>query len=217
MKKSILLGLCILFAIPASLQAKNTEQRRYNDNYDYIDYKKSEIYIQYGAPSVIELTNKLETKTLEPLGLELAKTKYTGIGAVGYNFYLSPYISLGAYFGISEADMRLTDKKGHDVYTNHVRNYTGLLGISWTYFRSGIWEASCGAWLGVAQLDERQEILYTATSHDEIKIPRENDRYRFAYNLTATRIRVGGGVFGAFAEIGFGYKGLANVGLSVKF
>lgn len=216
MKKHLLLGLCILFAVPVSLQAKNSDQRRYDDNYDYIDYKKSEIYLQYGAPSIIELTNKLETKVLEPLGLELAKTKYTGIGAVGYNFFLTPYISLGAYFGISEADMKLVDKKGNDVYTNHVRNYTGLVGVNWTYFRSGIWEASCGAWLGVAQLDERQEVYYTASSETKV-IPKENDRIRFAYHLTATRVRVGGGVLGAYAEVGFGYKGIANVGVSVRF
>ncbi len=215
MNKYLLPVICFLLIFSSlPLNAKSGKQRRYDGNYDYIDYKKSEIYIQYGSPTIIELTNKLDSKTLSGYGLKISSNNYTGVGAAGYNFYISPYISVGAYLGISEADMHLTDNNGNDVYTNHVRNYTALAGVNWTYFRSGIWEASCGCSLGLAKLDERQTLSDPAT---RINIPKEDDRYNFAYNLTATRVRVGGGVLGAFAEVGFGYKGLVNFGVSVRF
>lgn len=215
MQKSLLIAICILLSAPSALLAKGNKQRHYNDNYDYIDYKKSEIYIQYGAPTIIELTNQLDSKTQSDFGIKTGKHKYTGVGGVGYNFFINPYLSLGAYFGISEADMTLIDAaKGTELYTNHIRNYTALAGINWTYFRSGIWEASCGCSLGFARLDETHVLTSPGSN---IKTPKEDDRYAFAYNLTATRVRVGGGVLGGFLEVGFGYKGLVNAGLSVKF
>lgn len=217
MKKVILITLCLLLSVPALLTAKNKKKHKNND-YSYIDYKKSEIYIQYGAPTILELTNKFDYNTYTAAGVthkyKEYGNKYTGVGAVGYNFYINPYISLGAYFGISEADMKIKDESTNkDVYTNHMRSYTGMFGINWTYFRQGIWEASCGCSLGLVGKDERQTIIDPANKKN---IPQEKDSFNLAYNLTATKIRVGG-TLGGFLEVGFGYKGLVNAGLSVKF
>ena len=175
--------------------------------YDYIAYQKSEIYIQYGAPSIIELTGKPE-KVGSANGSSAQddnyKYKYTGIAALGYNFYINPYVGIGAYFGIGEAQ-----RSGS--YSNKIRSYTGLLGASWTYYREGIWEVSSGVWLGLSYKDEH---IFDIKTVDK---PKEKDQMLIAYNLTACRVRVGSGTVGGFAELGFGYKGVASVGLSIKF
>ncbi|MEG0891164.1 MAG: hypothetical protein RSF01_04710 [Bacteroidales bacterium] len=220
MKKFIFIFLCFLFSLPILVTAKNNKKHTagYREDYSYIDYKKSEIYIQYGAPSILELTNDLDNNTFKDKNGVVHKfkeygQKYTGVGAIGYNYYINPYLCLGAYFGISEADIKIKEEASNkDVYTNHTRSYTGMLEFRWIYFRQGIWEASCGCSLGVAGKDEEQTELDTKNNI----IPAENDRVAFAYNLTATRVRIGGTV-GGFIELGFGYKGLVNAGLSVKF
>lgn len=218
MKKLVIITVALLLATPSFITAQSKKPIKYREDYSYIDYKKSEIYIQYGAPSIIEITQDLDNTTYTKGTIthkyKEFNQKYTGIGGVGYNFYLNPYVSLGAYFGISEADKEMADEISDKyVYKSHIRNYTGMVGINWTYFRSGIWEASCGCSLGIAYLDETQAIV--DPKHTEI--PFEDDNYNFAYNLTATRVRIGGGVLGGFMEIGFGYKGLVNAGLSVRF
>lgn len=218
MKKLVLITVGLLLATPSFITAQSKKPIKHREDYSYIDYKKSEIYIQYGAPTILEITDKLDNTTYNKgtISHKYKETghKYTGVAGVGYNFYLNPYVSLGAYMGISEADKEMADELTDKyTYKSHIRNYTGMVGINWTYFRSGIWEASCGASLGIAYLDETQALV--DPKHNEI--PFEDDSYNFAYNLTATRVRVGGGVLGGFMEVGFGYKGLVNAGVSVRF
>ena len=42
-----------------------------------------------------------------------------------------------------------------------------------------------------------------------------NDRLHFSYHITAIKFRYGD-MLGGFAELGFGYRGLVNLGLSIK-
>ena len=57
MKRTIILLIAILTALPSLLQAQGK-----NDDI-YIAYSKNEIYLQYGTPSIVELTNKLGSNT----------------------------------------------------------------------------------------------------------------------------------------------------------
>ena len=45
--------------------------------------------------------------------------------------------------------------------------------------------------------------------------PKINDRAEVSYHLTAIKVRYGETI-GVFAELGFGFRGLVNVGLSIK-
>lgn len=184
--------------------------------YDYMYYQKSEIYVQYGAPSIVEVTGKLNNDTYidndKNLKFEGTDYKYSGIAAAGYNFYINPYFCAGLYFGIGEAEMSVTPKESKTVvYKNNIRSYTAMAGLSWIYYREGIWEVSSGVWLGACCKDEHKSKITSDF------IPQEADETVIAYNLTACRVRIGSGTFGGFAELGFGYKGIFNAGLSVKF
>lgn len=221
------LGIVLLiatgFSVKANAQHNENQSRGRIDmdslkisKYDYMYYQRSEVYIQYGAPSIIEVTGKLNNDTYiegdKNFKFEGTDYKYSGIAAAGYNFYINPYFCAGLYFGMGEAEMSVTPKNSKTVvYKNNIRSYTALAGLSWIYYRDGIWEVSSGVWLGACCKDEH---ISKKTSDF---IPQETDKTVVAYNFTACRVRIGSGTLGGFAELGFGYKGIFNAGLSVKF
>lgn len=212
MKRFLISALCLLFVFPALSQNKEL------DGEIYIAYLKNEIYLQYGTPSIVELANELGNDTyVSPQFTKKFKgagASYTGIGAIGYNRYLTPYFYIGGYFGLSGADVKAKDTEtGKIVYTNNVRSITGMVNFGWTYFRSGIWEISGGASVGIVHKDES----ISKIDKNNQFVPQEDDRLASAYNLTVAKVRVGGGIVGGFAEFGFGYKGIANAGLSIRF
>ena len=204
--QKLILSLLIILAIPVFAQAQ--------EDYSYIDYKKSEIYIQYGAPSILELTNKFENSIIEKKYYKSKSSNYSGVGGVGYKYFFTPYIAGEFYFGMSKADMDIIEKSTDKIlYKSKVKSYSFLLGASWIYFRDGMWEASCGASLGIVAKDENLSYNHAQNifKHDV------EDKIAFGYNLTATRVRYGGGVLGAYIEVGFGYKGLVSAGVNVRF
>ena len=223
MKKIAIRSLLVmLFVSSLPLAAQTVRVKGYAEPAEYeLDYPKSEIYIQYGAPSIVEITSKLTNDDFDRNYASKYKGsnyKYTGVGAIGYNYYIGPYFSFGAYLGISKAQMSVREiKTDRIVYHNHVTSYTGMLAAHWTFYREGIWELSAGLSMGVCRKDEDQSHL-SATSEGGAPqmLPHEKDQWTFAYNLTACKARIGGTI-GGFLELGFGYKGLVNAGLSVKF
>ena len=88
-----------------------------------------------------------------------------------------------------------------------------MANFGWTYYRNGIWDISCGVSGGFAHKDENISVY---NSNDK-SVPTEDDNIVLAYNFTVLKVRVGGGIIGGFAEFGFGYKGVANAGLSIRF
>lgn len=205
--KQALLAVCIMLASAVTLGAQG---RGGIQEEIYIAYLKNEVYVQYGTPSIVEITNELGGHS----NYRKAGTSYTGIWGAGYNRFLNPYFCIGAYFGTSESELKAKDSRtGNIVYTNNVRSYTGMVNFGWTYFRSGIWEISCGASAGIANKNEN----ITQIGKGDSSIPKESDKTVFAYNFTVAKVRIGGGIIGGFAEFGFGYRGIANAGLSVRF
>ncbi len=188
------------------------------DDDTYISYLKNEIFVQYGAPSIVEMTNKLGNDTYN--GPNITRkfkgtgASYTGIAAAGYNRYLNPYFCVGAYIGTGESQIKAKEtESGKIVFSSKVRNITCMANFGWTYYRNGIWDISCGVSGGFAHKDENIRVY---NSNDK-SVPTEDDNIVLAYNFTVLKVRVGGGIIGGFAEFGFGYKGVANAGLSIRF
>ena len=69
-------------------------------------------------------------------------------------------------------------------------------------------ECSGALYLGASWQDE--SMVDVARSGIE-----PNDRLHFSYHITAIKFRYGD-MLGGFAELGFGYRGLVNLGLSIK-
>ena len=68
--------------------------------YDYITYDKHEVFLQYGAPTFQELSTQIRKVTIVARdGNKYVPDRfvYTGIAALGYNYYTSPYMSPVSY------------------------------------------------------------------------------------------------------------------------
>ncbi|MDD2538717.1 MAG: hypothetical protein WC377_02165 [Bacteroidales bacterium] len=186
------------------------------DPYDYITYEKNEVFLQYGAPTFQELSTQIRKETFVARDGNIYvpnRFVYTGVAALGYNYYTSPYMSFGGYLGISAAMMEMARKDSEKaVFKSSVLSITGLVSASWIYYRTGMWEISAHAAAGVTRWIDRQEMI----SSSGTDVSEDKDRWRFAYHLSPVHIRWGG-TFGLFADLGWGYKGVANAGLSVKF
>ena len=184
-----------------------------------VDYfPRSEIYLQYGTPSLMELTTILSPNFHDEVtNGETRNHKFSGIAAIGYNFFVHPRVSIGLDFGYGygSSDMYISDvdefgPAGEPEYMCRavVMNYSCHLSGAFTYWQQGPMECSGALYLGVNYMDES---IRNAVS-DELE---PNDHLNFSFHITAVKFRYGDMV-GGFAELGFGYRGLLNVGLSIK-
>ena len=184
-----------------------------------VDYfPRSEIYLQYGTPSLMELTTILSPNFHDEVtNGETRNHKFSGIAAIGYNFFIHPRVSIGLDFGYGygSSDIYISDvdefgPAGEPEFMCRavVMNYSCHLSGAFTYWQQGPMECSGALYLGVNYMDES---VRNAVS-DELK---PNDHLNFSFHITAVKFRYGDMV-GGFAELGFGYRGLLNVGLSIK-
>lgn len=209
----------IIFANTASAQ-RFKHAREIDAQY----FPRHEIYIQYGTPTVLELVTMLPA----PKGFE-ADTKnlvFSGTPGIGYNFSISETFSMGIFAGYSysKADIYTSEsaKKMPDqlLWGEGVHNYVGQLSANWIYFERGALELSTGLYLGVSYWDEdiifyKDKGVLEGLLDEDYVVPHSAELWKVSYHFTACKVRYGN-TFGVFGELGFGYRGLINVGISVK-
>lgn len=210
--KHILTAAAALLLISSAAFAQKNMVR----DVDY--FPRSEIYLQYGTPSLMELTTILSPNFHDEVtNGETRNHKFSGIAAIGYNFFVHPRVSIGLDFGYGygSSDMYISDvdefgPPGEPEFMCKavVMNYSCHLSGAFTYWQQGPMECSGALYLGVNYMDES---IRNAVS-DELE---PNDHLNFSFHITAVKFRYGDMV-GGFAELGFGYRGLVNVGLSIK-
>ena len=211
MKYLITAAAALLLMSSAAFAQKNMVR-----DVDY--FPRSEIYLQYGTPSLMELTTILSPNFHDEVtNGETRNHKFSGIAAIGYNFFVHPRVSIGLDFGYGygSSDMYISDvdefgPAGEPEFMCKavVMNYSCHLSGAFTYWQQGPMECSGALYLGVNYMDES---VRNAVS-DELE---PNDHLNFSFHITAVKFRYGDMV-GGFAELGFGYRGLLNVGLSIK-
>ena len=211
MKYLITAAAALLLMSSAAFAQKNMVR-----DVDY--FPRSEIYLQYGTPSLMELTTILSPNFHDEVtNGETRNHKFSGIAAIGYNFFIHPRVSIGLDFGYGygSSDMYISDvdefgPAGEPEFMCKavVMNYSCHLSGAFTYWQQGPMECSGALYLGVNYMDES---VRNAVS-DELE---PNDHLNFSFHITAVKFRYGDMV-GGFAELGFGYRGLLNVGLSIK-
>ena len=210
--KHILTAAAALLLISSAAFAQKNMVR----DVDY--FPRSEIYLQYGTPSLMELTTILSPNFHDEVtNVETRNHKFSGIAAIGYNFFVHPRVSIGLDFGYGygSSDMYISDvdefgPAGEPEFMCKavVMNYSCHLSGAFTYWQQGPMECSGALYLGVNYMDES---IRNAVS-DELE---PNDHLNFSFHITAVKFRYGD-MIGGFAELGFGYRGLLNVGLSIK-
>ena len=222
MKRDRLLNLGMI-ALTTALMGQSadlTAQTWKEKDADY--FPRHEITVNYGTPTILELTTTLG----KPMMTGAAEGKsanhmFTGAAGIGYQFSPHPLFSIGIAGGISHAaaDIVLTSdlpqlKANTKLYNSALTTYTAQVHAQWTYLENGMLSISCGLYAGAAYMDETvKKYLDSPEMYNVVKYPK--DRMKFAYHLTAIKARYGE-VFGIFGELGFGYRGLVNIGLSVR-
>ncbi|MBQ0006569.1 MAG: hypothetical protein KBS57_04095 [Alistipes sp.] len=217
MKKIQGLILLVVMTVvwPQKAEARNYKER----DFDY--YPHNEIYLQYGTPSAIEFMGKTRNFIADPdpsysRVCESRNHKYSGVGGIGYSFSVSPVFSFGVYGGFSwsQADVYTLAENGKPVqefltYTSSIKNWTVMVSGTYLWWQQGAMELSSALYLGASFLDE-------SLSNNKYPLwDKEDSRTTFAYHITAAKFRFGD-IVGGFVELGFGYRGIVNLGLSVK-
>ena len=224
MKKVYSIFLIAIVAM-LSTDAVFAQRSRHERELDALYYPRHEIYVHYGSPTVMELV------TVLPAPKEFrADTKdqvFSGAPGIGYNFSLNKKFSLGVFGGYSYSKANIyalppveSSAKEILLYGKGVRSYVGQISANWTYLNEDDLELSTGLYLGVAFWDEDvhfyadKGILEGYITEDFV-FPHSNEQLKVSYHFTACKVRYGD-TFGVFGELGFGYRGLVNVGLSIK-
>ena len=134
--------------------------------------------------------------------------------AVGYRYWFNKSVGIGAHFAFDKNSVRALHL--HDTSTSsdnewRVHNryfYTIALDFNWNYMNRDICQLYGNIGLGVSLVNFSDN----KTTNPDAKLtqlPFPN------LHLSPLGIRVGK-TFAGFAEIGWGYKGIINAGLSVK-
>lgn len=217
--------LLILVTVVLCANTLSAQQHKHVREIDAQYFPRHEIYVHYGSPTIMELV------TLLPAPKEFrGDTKdqvFVGAPGIGYNFSLSEDFSLGIFGGYSysKANIYALPPKGVNadellLYGIGVRSYVGQLSANWVYFKEDDLEMSTGLYLGAAFWDEDIHLyadqgILTGLITEDFDIPHSSEQWKLSYHFTACKVRYGD-TFGVFGELGFGYRGLVNVGLSIK-
>lgn len=224
MKKVYSIFLIAIVAM-LSTDAVFAQRSRHERELDALYYPRHEIYVHYGSPTVMELV------TVLPAPKEFrADTKdqvFSGAPGIGYNFSLNKKFSLGVFGGYSYSKANIyalppVESSAGEIllYGKGVRSYVGQISANWIYLNEDDLELSTGLYLGVAFWDEDVHFyadkgILEGLITDDFVFPHSNEQWNVSYHFTACKVRYGN-TFGVFGELGFGYRGLVNVGLSIK-
>lgn len=136
----------------------------------------------------------------------------SGTITFGYRYQVSRIrIGLAGAYEKINGKYTLSDSNG-DVSTNGKNTYwTIAADAQFSYFKlpKGIVELYWGASAGVAF--ESQGLSLKALADDA------KNRSRFAYQVVPVGVSVGIPWIGAYAELGFGYRGIFNLGAYIRF
>lgn len=193
MKKIILFSVMAAFLFVSSVNAQS---------------KKSEIDLGVGVWSSNQVIGAMSDIIASSLtGVDMDNGTYIGALHLGYKYSLSDRFALGPVFaydlGKSDAVYN-TSKIGE--FTN--KFYSLALEADYKYINRDKFKLYSLVGAGATLLDQ----LYKPTTGKEES---ENQMF-FNYQVTPIGVKFGSS-FGAFAEAGFGYKGILCVGLFFRF
>lgn len=195
LKSIIVLVLIIVFSGNIVAQKKGTEELKLGYGY------ATSTQIVYDIADIFS--------TVFTLG-DITNVNETTYGAlnIGYNYSVSDKVSLGA--SITYEQIRNDVKSNKDIIGNNTCSfYTVALEATVHYVRKENFQMYSGLGLaytyGSLKFDSSNP--QEQSSDDVVNL--------FNFNITGIGVRCGR-AFGGFAELGFGYKGLASVGLSYQ-
>ena len=174
-------------------------------NLSYSQQKKNEIYGSYGLASVQEISSILNDIIILPfVGGDFTIKSRVGPFIAGYKRNLSDHFTVGISGSYTSFDKEYTILNSNDLkFTVENTFITALADANFTYNPGNIVQLYSGLSAGVSSFQQKDSI---ETDNSTIT----------AFQVNAIGIRAGKNI-AAFLELGFGYKGIINGGLSIKF
>lgn len=174
----------------------------------------SELSFGYGAVTSNEIENALGDvlTTIITLGtVSYEDANYTGAFHAKYKYAVANNLLLGISGAYEEAEDK--QKFGKDIVSQRKSKiYSVAVESDYSYINTKHFRVYSGAGLGYRMVDIKSRPI-TASTNTKIS----NERtHGLAYHINGIGIRAGG-IIGVFAEVGYGYRGLVNAGLSIQF
>ena len=150
------------------------------------------------------------------LGSKRSDSKTSMLFGFGYCYSINRF-RVGADLGFLQASSKVTlSGETAPSIKDKGLNFLILPTAEFTYFKRGLVELYGGASVGVDLVRQTQTPLSADRKNEKMK--NKNDFSAFvAYQVNPIAVRVGNDRIGGFIEAGFGYKGFATAGVSLKF
>lgn len=171
---------------------------------------QSQINVGYGIASSNQISKELDKViiTVGSLGtITYGDAKSNGVINANYRYSISDKLNIGvsgAYEKITQDAFVLKQKEGK--LTSNI--FTVAAEGNYKYISGPMLQLYSGVGLGLSVVQQK------LTKNDNTS--EKASKSQFAYNITGLGVRYGK-AFGVYAEVGYGYKGVANVGLSFQF
>lgn len=170
--------------------------------------QKIEVYGAYGLGSAQEIVDGLSdiATSLGTAGLVGSNTDHRyGPIMLGVNYYLTPRLSAGVLYSNTSSRSVISGENTADSYYKNAYNVF-MARTDYRYVNK-IVQLYSGISVGAS---------FAKTKPDNVSNTKTASTTDIAYQINALGIRAGKKI-GAFAELGFGYNGILNLGVSAKF
>jgi hypothetical protein len=129
----------------------------------------------------------------------------TGSIFVTYRYFPSGRFSIGISGGIErvKGDIQVNAEDVGIYYNDYL---TGAIEFDYRYISRPRIQLYSGGGLGIIYNEEKNEFPFFEDSNEEFKLAYQANIIGFRY----------GGIFGAFLEAGYGYKGILKFGLNIQ-
>jgi opacity protein-like surface antigen len=197
MKKVIVLSVLLLCTAIAKAQ----------------DTEKNEIRVGYSDASFVQLGDGLSNSFANAIVSGITGVKYKdasskaiGMFELGYRYNINDRVKVGADFSYLrlEDTFKATTANAKNV-TRNTNYLMGLATIEFSYIKTSLLNFYGSGGAGIISGSTKE----TGSSYS-------NKEAAFAYQINPAGLRVGK-KFGAFVEVGYGYKGIATAGLNYRF
>ena len=169
--------------------------------------EKNDILLSYGIFTTNEIINITYSVMFDIVDYHTENENYTGTIILNYQYNLSNRLLLGGIFAFSKAtsDAYSGDDK---IGTEDDTGITFALESKYRYINKKNFQMYSGAGLG---------LTWTYCTLNPTKGQSQKSTYSyFDFQVIAAGLRFGN-AFGGFIEVGIGYKGILNAGISYQF
>lgn len=179
-------------------------------------FGKNELDLSYGlitAPQFIDVWKDILVTTFSFGTYQQENKHYTGGLFLTYKYALKDRWLLGFTAGYDGASGDLLNKDGNfkgDYVTSYVST---IASVDYRYLMRDKVQLYSGIGVGATLLSDKSKAINPDTNSEETDI---NNQVFFDFQINLIGVRVGKALAG-FAELGVGYKGIINAGISYQF